>query len=222
MRQSRWKLNGVFMKTPTDIGQSTAGKPLKRLSSSLAVATQLKQGVNEITSKPKDMKTKSVYVVVAILLNVAQAASAASNDLSAALQKGLFEEEANHNFAEAIQAYQSVISRFDEDRKLAGTAVFRLGEIYRKQGKTNEAYAQYERVLREFSDQSALVTLSQSYLAVQPPAANQGGSTNRQPAVLLPTEAEEVKRMQAMIRDSPDLINARDANGKTPLHKAAE
>ena len=126
MRQSRRKLNGVFLKTLTETGQSTPGKPLKRLSSSLAVAHPAKAGVNEITSKPKDMKTKSVYVVVAILLNVAQAASAASNDLSAALQKGLFEEEANHNFAEAIQAYQSVVSKFDEDRKLAGTAVFRL------------------------------------------------------------------------------------------------
>ena len=78
--------------------------------------------------------------------------SAATNDLTSALQKGLFEEEANHNYAAAIEAYESVVSRFDDNRKLAATAIFRLGEIYRKQGKTNEATAQYQRVVREFAD----------------------------------------------------------------------
>jgi hypothetical protein len=47
------------------------------------------------------------------------------------LQKGLFEEEANHDLAAAMQAYQSVIERMDKDRKLAATAIFRLGECYR-------------------------------------------------------------------------------------------
>ena len=55
-------------------------------------------------------------------------AIAATNDLTTTLQRGLFEEEANQNLAAAIQAYQSVISQFDQNRKLAATAVFRLGE----------------------------------------------------------------------------------------------
>src|SRR6266513_1019654 len=104
------------------------------------------------------MKTKSS--IMSALLATATMASAATNDLSAALQRGLFEEEANHNLDAAIQAYQSVINQYEKDRKLVATALFRLGESYRKQGKTNEATAQYERVLREFSDQSALADLS--------------------------------------------------------------
>ena len=83
---------------------------------------------------------------------------AVTNDLTSALQKGLFEEEANHNLEAAAQAYQAVSARFDQDRKLAATAIFRLGEGYRKQGKTNEATAQYERIVREFSDQPTLAT----------------------------------------------------------------
>ena len=82
------------------------------------------------------------------------------NDLSALLQKGLFEEEATHNLDAAITAYQAAVSGFDKDRKLAATAVFRLGESLRKQGKTNEAAAQYERVVREFSDQETLAKQS--------------------------------------------------------------
>src|SRR5207244_2908983 len=53
-----------------------------------------------------------------------RAASAATTNLSAALQQALFEEEANHNLTAAIQSYQSLITQFDQDRKLAATAVF--------------------------------------------------------------------------------------------------
>ena len=59
----------------------------------------------------------------------AQFSFAATNDLSTMLQKGLFEEEANHNLSAAIQAYQSVVSQLDEDRKLAATAVL-LGSMF--------------------------------------------------------------------------------------------
>src|SRR4051812_15822 len=61
---------------------------------------------------------------------------AGTNDLTTLIQRGLFEEEANHNLSAAIQAYQEAIGQIEKDRKLAATAVFRLGECYRKQGKT--------------------------------------------------------------------------------------
>src|SRR3954468_9392818 len=77
------------------------------------------------------------------------------------LQKGLFEEEANHNLQAAIKAYQSVVQQTDEQRKLGATAIFRLGECYRKLGRTNDALAQYRRVFREFSEQEKLVQASQ-------------------------------------------------------------
>jgi len=91
--------------------------------------------------------------------------SAATNDLSGLLQKGLFEEEANRNLDAAVQAYQALVTAFDQDRKLAATAVFRLGECYRKLGKTNEAVLQYERIVREFADETTLATLSRQNLA---------------------------------------------------------
>ena len=265
-------------------------------------------------------------LVGAVVLALASGLRAATNDPTTALQRALFEEEANHNLDAAIQGYQSVLTQFERDRKLAATAVFRLGECYRKQGKTNEANAQYERVLREFSEQAPLATLSRQYLAASgsapaetsqlvlspaareeqkrllleeikvveqklredqkkkevgietpdhyqterdllqlkrqlaaleagtpPPATSDALRQARaelaallvdygpeHPAVkakqkqiasleatepgagLTSSEAEEVKRIQAMIKDSPDLINAKDGqNGNTPLHVAA-
>ncbi|HEV2209860.1 MAG TPA: ankyrin repeat domain-containing protein [Verrucomicrobiae bacterium] len=150
---------------------------------------------------------------------IASPAYAATNDPTMALQKGLFEEEANHDFNAAIAVYQDVIKQFDQNRKLAATAVFRLGECYRKQGHTNEADVQYERIVREFPDQSSLVALSRSYLAAagQSPVVEAAGA-----APATSEEAEEVRRIRAMIKDSPDLINARDFAGNTPLSHAAE
>src|SRR5205809_1724960 len=105
------------------------------------------------------MKTITSTLLTAFLVGLAQSLPAAET-LSETLQKGLFEEEANHNFEAAIKAYQAVLQQTDEQRKLAATAVFRLGECYRKLGKTNDASAQYERVLRQFGDQTTLSDLS--------------------------------------------------------------
>ena len=90
---------------------------------------------------------------------------AATNELSTALQTGLFEEEANRNLPAAIEAYEKVAKQFDQNRALAATAIFRLGEVNRKLGKTNEAAAFYQRILREFTDQDTLATLSRQNLA---------------------------------------------------------
>ena len=226
------------------------------------------------------------------------AVSAATNDLSSALQQGLFEEEANRNLPAAISAYEAVSRQFDKNRALAATAVFRLGECYRKQGQTNEAAAHYERILRDFADQQQLVTLSRQNLAgmgMTPPAAaapsapslsrasrqeqaklleqqiklaeqdaiaakqmvevgrmTQGEARSKEREVLslrqqlvaldlqagagtsadtkattsvvIDEEETEIRRLQAMIRNSPDLINAPTGGAGdnfTPLGRAA-
>lgn len=112
-----------------------------------------------------EIKSRWVIGLGAALVLAHGGAFAATDDLSTTLSKGLFEEEANHNLPAAIRTYQSVIDRFDTDRKLAATAIFRLGECYRKQGSTNEANAQYQRILREFADQAPVVALSRQNLA---------------------------------------------------------
>src|SRR6266568_499194 len=103
----------------------------------------------------KGYMTTKAFTLISILLAMASVARPADS-FSEALQKGLLEEEANHNLEAAIQAYQSVVGQYDDQRKITATALFRLGECYRKQGKTNEAVAQYQRVLQDFGDQNHL------------------------------------------------------------------
>ena len=164
------------------------------------------------------MKNITTAILAAFLM-CAIPLFAATNDITALLQKGLFEEEANHNLDAALRQYQAAVDGYDQDRQLAATAVFRLGECYRKLGKTNEAAVQYQRVLREFPDQTALATLSREYLAGKTPtvAANEPGAT-----AVTAAEDEEVRKIREMIRNSPDLINAPANGGDTPLQSSVK
>lgn len=137
--------------------------------------------------------------MLVVLMFVATLAHAATNDLSGLLQKGLFEEEANRNLDAASAAYETLVKQLDKDRQIGATAVFRLGEVYRKQGKTNEAAAQYERIVRDFAEQTTLVTLSRQNLAgLKPtPSANAPQSF-----------AERVRQIQA--RQQAEYDNAND------------
>lgn len=107
---------------------------------------------------------KTNWLVGSVFLAGAMVLQAQTNDLSAALRQGLFEEEANRNLDAAISNYQSLATQFDQDRQVAATAIFRLGECYRKLGQDNDAVVQYQRILREFSDQPTLATLSRQNL----------------------------------------------------------
>jgi len=115
-------------------------------------------------------------LLAAILLAPAALLSAATNNLESLLQQGLLDEEAGHDLPAAITKYQSLAAQFEKDREIAATAIYRLGECYRKLGQTNQAAAQYQRIVREFAEQKTLATLSQQDLtglgmrAAAPPA----------------------------------------------------
>jgi tetratricopeptide (TPR) repeat protein len=107
---------------------------------------------------------KANWLVGSVFLAGMMVLQAQTNDLSAALRQGLFEEEANRNLDAAVSNYQALATQFDQDRQIAATAIFRLGECYRKLGQTNDAVVQYQRIVREFPDQKTLATLSQQNL----------------------------------------------------------
>jgi ankyrin repeat protein len=188
------------------------------------MTTHVRQFDMNSTQRRKGAETQSMKTFNVFLLAVMFALNVSAADVfTEKLQRGLFEEEANHNLDAAIKEYQSITAQSDEQRKIVATALFRLGECYRKLGKTNEANAQYRRILRDFSEQEQLVKLSRDVLnmagtAETNLAVNTSGATDE--------EEKEVRRIRAMIKDSPDLINARIGGlggfggAETPLHRA--
>ncbi|MEW6155980.1 MAG: ankyrin repeat domain-containing protein [Verrucomicrobiota bacterium] len=106
------------------------------------------------------MKIRTLLSLLSIGVGLAQAAE----PLNEAFQRGLLEEEGNRNLDAAIASYRTAIREYDEQRKIAGSALFRLAESYRKQGKTNEARVYYERVAKEFPDQAEIAALSRKQI----------------------------------------------------------
>jgi ankyrin repeat protein len=143
-------------------------------------------------------------LTVSVLLAAPVLASAATNDLPTLLQHGLFEEEANHQLDAAIGNYKEAIKHFDHERLLAATAIFHLGECYRKLGRTNEANAQYERLVREFPDQPQFAQLSRAYL----PAGTGATTASTTDASGLPPDEEKfLREVKESVQNSPDLVN---------------
>jgi len=143
-------------------------------------------------------------ISILLLGFIAAIAHAATNDLTGLLQQGLFEEEANRNLDAAISNYQMLAGQFDKDRQVAATAIFRLGECYRKLGKTNEAVVEYQRILRDFSDQGTLATLSQQNLT------GLGVSTGTQASKNLSEDAQALQQQivsaQAQLAQSETML----------------
>lgn len=104
-------------------------------------------------------------IVLSVLLLLAGASGAqAADELTSQLQKGLLAEEAQRDYNMALKAYQAAVAAYDTNRQAAATAVFRLAEVYRKLGRTNEARVQYGRILLEFADHSQLVSQASKQL----------------------------------------------------------
>jgi ankyrin repeat protein len=162
---------------------------------------------------------KTILPLAAILVTVARVAFAA-DPLSDTFQKGLIDEEANQDLDAAIQAYQLVIGQHDDQRPLVANALFRLGECYRKQGKTNEAIAQYQRVMRDFSDQANLVGPSGKILASLGRAGQPAGPAPAFAQTV--TDPEQLKLLTEEIRLVEKEIAASEARFKAGKGESAE
>jgi DNA-binding beta-propeller fold protein YncE len=152
------------------------------------------------------MKSKMTALFAALFMS-AGFVFAATNDLAALLQKGLLEEEANHNLEAAAHNYQAAVDGFDQDRQLAATAVFRLGECLRRLGKTNEAGIQYERVVREFPDQTNLVKLCSDYLGVAKTATLAAGGPVANPQPLQAAYDDNMLKWTLVARELLTITN---------------
>ena len=89
----------------------------------------------------------------------------AADSLDEVFKRALFAEEGRRDFDSAIRDYQQVVRAMDDQRRLAASALFRLGEVFRKQRKTNDAVIQFQRVLKEFPGEDTLVQISRQNLA---------------------------------------------------------
>lgn len=106
------------------------------------------------------MKTGWTLVMIGLGLS-----AMAQDRMAESLRKGVVEEESQHNLDAAIQNYQVTLSQYDEARGIAATALFRMADSYRKEGKSEQAISAYKRLVQEFADQRTLADQSRSILS---------------------------------------------------------
>ena len=95
-------------------------------------------------------------------------------------QKALVQERTEGNLQQAIQLYQRIVRDFSSDRPLAAKALLQMGECYEKLGK-DEARKAYERLVRDYADQSEEARLARTRLAaLRKPAVKESGMVTRQ------------------------------------------
>ena len=102
---------------------------------------------------------------LALAILMLSSGAAAQEKMADQLRKAVVEEESNQNLDKAIQAYQSILAQFKEERQTAATALLHLADCYRKQGKKDQAITAYRQLLQEFPDQEKLTAAGRNYLA---------------------------------------------------------
>ena len=100
-------------------------------------------------------------LLLALVTTSAQVDAQSGYDL---FQKALATERADGNLRAAIQLYERVVTEFPRDRAVVAQALVRMAECHEKLGDGN-ARRVYERVARDYADQSESVAIARSRLA---------------------------------------------------------
>jgi hypothetical protein len=85
--------------------------------------------------------------------------------LSEVLEQGVYAEETKGDLNAAIKAYQQVVADAKAGEALAAQAQYRLGACLYKQKNYAEATAAFEKLVKDYPDQKALVGKANNYLA---------------------------------------------------------
>jgi ankyrin repeat protein len=143
--------------------------------------------------------TRSIFLHLCCfsLSSFSPSAEPAPSDL---LRQGLYAEEVTRDPAAAANQYEQIIAAEDQRRAIVATALFRLAEVRRQQGKKDEAIPLYQRLLREFPQAEAEGKLAREHLTAL------GGKIPEPGEAVIDKEAEELARLQAAATTSPDLV----------------
>jgi Tol biopolymer transport system component len=111
-------------------------------------------------------KTLFLMAIALGLLIALSPDSAAQKSQSAEVLLGaaLHQEEVEGNLEAAIETYKKLLAEYPDNRPVAARALLQMGRCYEKLGKS-EARKAYERLVRDYADQSEQVKLARTRLA---------------------------------------------------------
>ncbi len=166
-------------------------------------------------------KTLVTIMAISLILGSCQSFAQTAEDL---ISKGIQLEEVKGELEKAIEVYQTIVTRFSDNRPIAAKAQFHIGLCYEKLG-LKEAQKAYERVVRDFADQSEIVAQARVRLAALGSPVSAGGLITRR--VL--TDASGIggalsadgKYIRSIDRETGDMVQFEVASGQTSRIKNA-
>lgn len=123
-----------------------------------------------------------------------------------AVERGLAAEESGKDIAGATKAYTDAVATADGRRATHATALFRLAEVQRRQGRTNEATELYRRLLVEFPEQTEMVAVARRHAGAETAA---GSVSPAGPTVGPANEAERLLEDEIRVAEQQLLIEQR-------------
>jgi ankyrin repeat protein len=131
----------------------------------------------------------------------------AEDEIEKAFRDALYAEEVKGDTEGALKAYQEVGQKFETQRDMAATALFRQAECLRKLGRKDEAAALYNKVLAQYGDKERVARLSRENMAAPGRPASAVPAAVEQPAGMTEEEATELTRLKVLAENSPDLLD---------------
>ena len=102
-------------------------------------------------------------ISLAILLLLASTSSALAQGGNDLFQQALRKERVDGDLKAAIALYQRILKEETADRALCAKTLLQLGQAYEKMGMA-DARSSYQRLIREYADQSEQVTVARARL----------------------------------------------------------
>jgi hypothetical protein len=87
-----------------------------------------------------------------------------SPSLSELLERGIYSEETKGDIDGAISIYQQLVAQAKANESLVAQAEFRLAQCYLKKNRKDDATAEFQKLVDDFPDQTALVAQAKPFL----------------------------------------------------------
>src|SRR4030042_5411567 len=119
------------------------------------------------------MKTH-LFLIFALLL-LTGSVSGQDNKASKLLTAAIYEEEVTGNLDKAAELYLDILKKYPNDRPTAAKALYHMGLVNEKMGK-QKASEYFTRLVKTYPDQTELVALAKTKLAILGGSGRTGGT----------------------------------------------
>ena len=121
----------------------------------------------------------TLMALLLVLTSAYRAQQASDASAQVALRAAIKIETIDGNLKGAIEVYAKIVAQYPNSRRVAAEALARMAGCYEHLGaaQADEARKVYERIVREFSDQTALVAQAQARLSALPLSHHRGLTT---------------------------------------------